>query len=70
MKEFFQAWPSAAVQREFELLRDIANLFIVDEAQWKSVIEASTLSRLSRNDILLLVQRRTDWKSAFAKKYI
>jgi hypothetical protein len=43
---------------------------MVDEAQWKSVIEASTLSRLSRNDILLLVQRRTDWKSAFAKKYI
>jgi hypothetical protein len=67
MKEFFQSWPSAAVQREFELLRDIANLFVVDEAQWKSVIEASTLSRLSRNDILLLVQRRTDWKSAFAK---
>jgi hypothetical protein len=70
MKEVFQSWPSAAIQSEFELLRDIANLFIVDEQQWRSVIEASSLMRLSRNDILLLVQRRTDFKSTFAKKYL
>lgn len=35
LKEFFQSWPSSILQREFELLRDIANLYIVDEAQWK-----------------------------------
>ena len=57
-KHFAKRLGGDLVQQKFAILRDIANIFIVEQENLQTLIDDSALSHLEREELLALLHRR------------
>ena len=69
-QERINSFKIPSLSKQYEILKSIAKLHIVDPHQIKNLIEDSDLSKLSKQEILEYIRQRSDYDKSWNDKYL